>query len=232
MSNKYNLVGKTFGRLTVTSDAGTKNRIKYWNCVCECGETTTARTNSLVAGKKRSCGCLMRETQKSTTRKVEMTGKRYGRITVISEVPERSQCGEINYLCRCDCGTEVVIVGTSLRNGSTRSCGCLLSDSTKDRSTTHGLSSDPLYRIWDGMKQRCHNSKNKAYKHYGARGIFVCEEWLNDAEAFIKWAKANGWAKGLDIDRRDNDKGYSPDNCRFVTHKVNMSNTRNSKSKK
>ena len=226
MKKGVDLVGKKFGRLTVVSEAGTKNRVKYWNCVCECGETTTARTNSLTSGEKRSCGCLMRETQKSATTKVNIIGKRYGRLTVKSETAERSKCGEVKYLCSCDCGNETVVVGTSLRNEKTQSCGCLLKESTTERAKTHGLSKDPLYRIWDGMKQRCHNPKNRAYKYYGARGIYVCDEWFNSPEAFIKWAKENGWEKNLEIDRIDNNKGYSPDNCRCVTHKVNMNNTR------
>lgn len=232
MNKRYDLTGQTFGRLRVISEAETRNKIKYWNCVCECGNTKKARTNSLMSGITKSCGCLMNEVRKAGVTKIDIIGNRYGRLTVRSEVADRTKCGEVKYLCVCDCGNETVVSGTSLRNGSTKSCGCFLRESAAERNTTHGLSSTPLYKIWDGMKQRCHNPNNHAYEYYGARGIHVCDEWMNDAESFINWALENGWEPGLEIDRKNNEEGYNPENCRCVTHKVNMNNTRRSVEKR
>ena len=104
---------------------------------------------------------------------------------------------------------------------------------TQDRNTDgtikqkHGMSRHPLYNILNAMHQRCENPKNQAYERYGGRGIAVCEEWnIDHPEVFISWAIANGWQKGLEIDRIDNNKGYSPENCRLVTSKENSRNRR------
>lgn len=83
-----------------------------------------------------------------------------------------------------------------------------------------------LWRIWWGMKQRCYKKTNKAYKDYGARGITICDEWLADFERFYDWSINNGYGKGLSLDRIDNNKGYSPDNCRFVDQTAQNCNTR------
>lgn len=89
----------------------------------------------------------------------------------------------------------------------------------------HGLSRTPLYRVWEGIVARCCSPSLPSYKYYGGRGITVCDEWRHDPEAFCKWGLSNGYKKGLQIDRIDNNKGYSPDNCRFVTRRENLLNT-------
>lgn len=89
----------------------------------------------------------------------------------------------------------------------------------------HGLSYEPLYNVLSKMHYRCENENHSCYKNYGGRGITVCEEWsMDNAQAFISWAKEHGWEEGLEIDRIDNNKGYSPDNCRFVTRQENCRN--------
>ncbi len=84
----------------------------------------------------------------------------------------------------------------------------------------------PLYNKWLDMKQRCHNPLHAAYKYYGARGIAVCNEWFTDSGAFVNWGLENGWEEGLTIERMDNDRGYSPDNCTFTTMQINVCNRR------
>jgi len=84
----------------------------------------------------------------------------------------------------------------------------------------------PLYSKWLDMKQRCHNPINKSFKYYGARGILMCDDWFKSSGEFVEWGLANGWEEGLTIERADNDKGYNPDNCLFVTHSTNMQNRR------
>lgn len=94
----------------------------------------------------------------------------------------------------------------------------------------HGLSYEPLFNVLSKMHYRCENENHSEYKNYGGRGISVCEEWsMDNAEAFISWAKQNGWRQGLEIDRIDNSRGYSPDNCRFVSRKENCRNRRSNK---
>lgn len=94
---------------------------------------------------------------------------------------------------------------------------------------THGLSKHPLYSVWKDMKKRCYGTKSKYYHNYGGRGITVCEEWKTDFKAFYDWAIKNGHKEGLTIDRKDNDKGYSPNNCRWATRSMQSSNQRKRK---
>jgi len=100
-----------------------------------------------------------------------------------------------------------------------------------DGRLTHGKTRrgnrHPAYNIWMGIRRRCHTPGLVAYELYGGRGITVCDEWRGSFETFLQWCLSNGYAKGLQIDRRDNNKGYGPDNCRFVTSKVNNNNKRN-----
>lgn len=93
-------------------------------------------------------------------------------------------------------------------------------------NTTHGYSKHPLYARWNSMKQRCYNPKATNYKNYGARGILVCEEWLNNPKAFCDWGMANGYKKGLELDRKNNDGNYESGNCRWVTRSINQKNKR------
>jgi hypothetical protein len=91
------------------------------------------------------------------------------------------------------------------------------------------VSKHPLYTVWTGMKKRCSDDKSDSYKRYGGRGISVCAEWLASSLSFCEWAMANGWASGLQLDRRDNDGNYTPENCRFVSRKVNGRNKGNTR---
>ncbi len=134
---------------------------------------------------------------------------------------------------RCFCGKEFVSHANSIKFGHTKSCGCLRwrvrlrEDGTFDnKRTTHGLTNHPLFRVWTSMKQRCYTEKSWSYKWYGARGIKICEEWRDDVTAFFVWSMENGYKRGLEIDRIDNDGNYSPENCRFVTSSQNLRNTR------
>lgn len=89
------------------------------------------------------------------------------------------------------------------------------------KQTIHGYHGTKLYKLWAGIVKRCETKSSSNYKDYGGRGITVCEEWRNNPKSFIEWAENNGYEQGLEIDRIDNDMGYSPDNCRFVTHAEN-----------
>lgn len=93
---------------------------------------------------------------------------------------------------------------------------------------SHGLSNHLLYGIWSAMKDRCFNKKHKYYDNYGGRGIIMCEQWVNDFKSFYDWA-IDKWREGLEIDRINNDGNYEPDNCRFVSHKINSRNKSNNR---
>ena len=151
--------------------------------------------------------------------KQPLEGKRFGKLTVVSEHPERDRHGAIMWLCKCDCGNTKIINGNSLRRGTSTTCGC----STKK----HGMRNTRLYRIFDGMWKRCYNPKHPWYKRYGGRGITICDEWLKDRSTFFAWALANGYRDELTIDRIDTDGNYEPDNCRWVDQRTQINNRNN-----
>jgi hypothetical protein len=135
--------------------------------------------------------------------------------------------GGQRWKCLCKCG-EIVITQIS---GGSKSCKrCAYEQTGKDRtihneSPSNGKSATRLYRIWTGMRNRCNNVRNKNYNDYGGRGITVCDEW-NEYLNFKKWSMENGYKDDLSIDRINNDKGYSPNNCRWVSRTRQMNNTR------
>lgn len=151
---------------------------------------------------------------------LKLEGQRFGRLTVV----ERAEVNKkrSHWLCICDCGNQTIVLGSLLMNGNTKSCGC-----GKYIHPGQGLRGTPLYSTWYGMKQRCYYKKAIKYKNYGGRGIQVCDEWRNDPKAFCDWAIANGWEKGLSLDRIDNDGNYEPANCRWISQKEQCNNRGN-----
>ena len=155
----------------------------------------------------------------------DLTGLPFGYYTAIRQDGCDSQ-GVPYWLCRCRCGNEKRVWVYSLLSGASRSCGCL----QRERATIHGCKHEPWYRTYMAMMQRCGHWEGGDEHHlrlYRDRGITVCEEWRNSPMAFGDWLLSHGWHKGLQIDRIDNSKGYSPENCRVVTCKENNNNKRN-----
>lgn len=123
------------------------------------------------------------------------------------------------FWCSC-CKKQTIKLPSNGRRS--KSCGC------RKHNWIHGLSRTNLYQVWNGMIQRCHRNSAQSFQGYGARGITVCRKW-HDFKAFQEWAASHGYRPGLQIDRKDNERGYHPENCRFVTAMVNSQNTRRCK---
>lgn len=166
--------------------------------------------------------CRMPKNNSSRKRQSLKAGERFGRLVVTSEFKNEKKYWVAKVLCDCDCVKTVHV--KSLRSGDTKSCGCLHRDTLRK----HGLSDHPLMKTHSNILSRTGNSNATHYDRYGGRGVSVCREWRN-FKAFYDWAVSNGWKKGLEIDRIDNDGNYEPSNCRWVDRKVNSGNTSKSK---
>lgn len=157
----------------------------------------------------------------------DITGMRFGRLTALHRV-QTDVRSRAMWLCECDCGSKKLIRRDSLLSGNTTSCGCFGKEARLKANTTHGETNSRVYRIYYDMKTRCSCKSHKNYPNYGGRNITICKEWLgkDGVSNFIKWAKENGYSDNLSLDRIDNNKGYSPDNCRWATIKQQVNNKR------
>ncbi len=168
-----------------------------------------------------------------------MINKKFGRLTVLKELEEKSNSNKV-YLCKCECGNEKAIRGDRLKNGNTRSCGCLQKEAA-GRRTVHGASSQWWYNRYSQMVQRCHNPKAHGYENYGAAGVYVCNKWINDPWAFGNWLIAEmdnlglteKTINGYHVDKDLLGKGYyGPDSCVLMLAQKNSALSATNRMKK
>lgn len=232
------LTGKIFGDLKVikvdiekTNNSNEKysKRVTIWECECiKCGNISYNRScdlNGIIRRKSSGCGRCFGDWIKD---------KKFGRLIAV-EYQGRGK-GESIWRCKCDCENEVNVAESSLKSGNTKSCGCIRNEFLRElgrkrteNKTEPDKESERIYNIYTLMKSRCYNENNENYHHYGGRGVFICEEWLNDYFAFKTWSLNNGYKNNLTIDRIDVNGNYEPSNCRWATQKVQCNNKRNNK---
>jgi len=165
---------------------------------------------------------------------VLVIGSIWGRLTVLEQAEpltyRRGGTFGATYekhraVCRCECGTQLIVRVDMLRSGHTRSCGCLIGESARARFTTHGQRNTPEWHIWNHAKQRCVNPRDKNYAEYGERGITMCERWLHSPGNFFEDMGPRPTPQHT-LERRNNRLGYSPENCEWATRSTQTRNRR------
>jgi hypothetical protein len=150
---------------------------------------------------------------------IDITHQRFGRLTALSVAGRYAKDGQVQWLCRCDCGNTSTINGAILRSGHTRSCGCEKGFFAHGHARRGGETG--AYKSWKAMMARCNNPAHSRSRYYSERGITVCERWFDFANFY---ADMGDRPKGKSIDRIDNSKGYEPSNCRWATQQEQILN--------
>lgn len=201
---------------------GKENKKFLFKCVC--GNIKGYKeTSTIKIGRIKSCGCKRFKNIYKFYK-----GAIFSYLTLNGDSKKVGK--KVYYYCKCKCGRDVLVRSDLLLSGDTKSCGCkrtefLIRFNTKHSFTLTKNIIHPLYKVWQGMRDRCNNSKNQVAKYYYDKGIKVCDEW-NDFINFYNWSLSNGWEKGLTIDRFPNQKGnYEPNNCRCVPMSIQCRNT-------
>ena len=223
---KEDYIGKKFGKLYIVDVVHIPKKYQsvqlnecYFVYKCDCGKSGKTRSNSVLKGKTKSCGCYNRESGYLNLK--DLTNKKFGKLYVLRRDKSESN-GASTWKCVCDCGNEVVVLSSSLLRGKTKSCGCIHKEQHIKRLKTHGMSGTKQYRTWSVIKSRCFNPNVNDYKYYGGLGVVMCDEWKNDFMTYYNYVSKlpNFDENGYTLDRYPNNRGnYEPNNVRWATRK-------------
>lgn len=211
MGNFRDLIGQTFGELTVEDRLGkNKYNMFIWKCKCSCGKTKDVPTNYLTSGDTKTCGDRL---HKLGPRR-DLSGDVYGNLTVLKYDHTQESNSMGFYLCKCQCGNEKVISHGNLRYGHTKSCGCMVLRGEDSHYYKHGKSNTKVHRAWVRLKDRCLNPSNSDYYNYGAKGITVSPEFMSFDKFYDEIGDPPSHRHS--VDRIDHTKGYEPGNVRWA----------------
>ena len=219
--------GDPFGRWTVLEEAEPVINsygypVRRFKCRCECGTVRNVFLSSLTNGTSTQCKMCQGRDASERHRKQIVQGEKYGDWVVLGASTPCIRKGAQYVQAKCKCGRVFDVSLKSLKNGESKKCHYCA-------STKHGFHGTPLETIYNSMYDRCYSPKCPAYKNYGGRGIKICDEWLRDRTKFYQFAIDNGWKRGLETDRKDNDGDYEPSNVHFITRRENGWNKRNTR---
>ena len=223
MGKFIDLTGQIFGKLTVIERVENRGKQTMWRCQCTCGTKVVVCGGDLKNGHTKSCGCLGGKFKDLT----EMT---FGKLTVL-ECVGNTKGGHAQWLCRCECGNEVIVASSHLKSEHTKSCGCLQRNKVGMLNKKHGMRGTKIYNTWKSIKKRCFNPNCKDFGSYGGRGIKMFEAWINDFQAFYDYvSKLPHYGEaGYSLDRINNNGNYEPNNLRWATAKEQGRNKRNNR---
>lgn len=230
-----NLQGQVFEQLEVLElDTESPPGVTKWICKCACGKVKSVRASLLKDGKAKTCGHLRAELLAQRNREHPRAGKiknmkglKFGKLEV-GEMVGRSNAGKPVWQCKCQCGREVPVVGASLRQGLTKSCGVCEKHASVPKTHGHAGKLAPphvrrTYICWLHMKSRCNNENDQDYENYGGRGISYDQKWEKFEEFLAEMGEAPA---GLELDRKDNNLGYSKMNCHWTNELIQSRNRR------